>query len=80
MRPEIRSFHRRKRGSHPPISIGSRYLSQGERNHHMPPYYHEFLQRRTMAMDENVRNGRDVTKGVDNRPRREASSTSAARR
>lgn len=80
MRHEIHSFHRRKRGSRPIVSIGSKTLSQGERNHHMPAYYHDFLQRRTEGMNENIQQGRDLTKGLNTHPRREASSTSAARR
>jgi hypothetical protein len=46
----------------------------------MPAYYHDYLQRRTEGMNENVRQGKDLTKGLNTNPRRQTHSTSAARR
>jgi hypothetical protein len=46
----------------------------------MPAYYHDYLQRRTEGMDANVKNGRDLTKGLNSNPRRETRSKSLASR
>lgn len=36
----------------------------------MPEYYHDYLQTRTMGMNENLRRGRDLTAGLTTNARR----------
>ena len=57
--------HREK--SHPPVSISSKTLSQGERRSRLTQRAYDRLQDTASAMNDNVKHGRDLTFGINRR-------------
>jgi len=57
--------HREK--SHPPVSISSKTLSQGERKLRLTQRAYDRLQESATAMNDNIRQKRDVTYGINRR-------------
>src|SRR5260370_13618903 len=53
--------------SHPPVSISSKTLSQGERRLRLTQQAYERLQDTASAMNNNVKHGRDLTFGINRR-------------
>src|SRR5207244_12343928 len=63
--PPMSRNHKKK--SHPPVTISSKSLSQGERRFHIPNQVHDRLQESAAAMNDNIQHKRDITSGIDRR-------------